>query len=778
MGYNESISPERLGALNEILEMGMTDEEITLVTEQIVLSSELAKILLEAGHDDRQTHINIDYRYVLKTDKPVAEPLVDTSGEDGVIGVDLPPEVEYTLLRNAERSYYHTAEMGPRIVIDSGLGEGQSFVEGTELLRHHRVTFRAVRYTDVTFYFRTIGDIIKLRNSVDKFKNLVKTPYYKENRSKFPEIFEDEKGLENVVEEWKNSALLNFTKNKILYANASDDPPNESTWATTEEVLSLLQGIKLMIPEIKVPKEAVFEKRMNSLKATVVEDFDNTKLLARYVYIQQLKNNNRLVVIAGKQEFISGSGYYRNGVVRFPVGILLLAPDFQPFYDYADIDSYLIADFNYSLTGRGSLINLINPVAQDVKIMKADIERKVPIFFEKLKKGEVLTQDVVDAADRKIARQDSMQNKKEDMYKKKHAKVKEKVEGLSQNTHITVNDVEIYSNKVVYLKQVLRSDIFDFKKYIRRHYTENIETVNYDILFEAFLDAVAEYITEDYVSQGSGEHSTIAHIGDLSVTVSKKYGTNEYGNFYNNYYINNIRINKEEVRKMLDRAACFTTMDAYNDVLKRVSACSLRISNYLDRGVVIKLRDPRDYHSFIQIQMELERKSGKNFVKVGKETYKIKNINKLLRMGEDESGSSPPGLFEFLDIAADATIVEGMTNDVVSTIVKEGKHLYEDAVKKSKELLEKVVKQFKLETVTIEINGREQEAYKVQGKLAEYAVVWDREKNTCPVYTYPNMQYKCIVDKTPNQQAGVDNLVNRIFALKNDTLLVNQIHTL
>ena len=83
----------------------------------------------------------------------------------------------------------------------------------------------------------------------------------------------------------------------------------------------------------------------------------------------------------------------------------------------------------------------------------------------------------------------------------------------------------------------------------------------------------------------------------------------------------------------------------------------------------------------------------------------------------------------------------------------------------------------KKEKVVVE--GSTIPGYVVNGNIRSYFVEADLDNiNRCRVYSYPDMRYICIVDKTPDQQEGVDAIVNRLYALKNDSMLATQISTL
>ena len=129
-----------------------------------------------------------------------------------------------------------------------------------------------------------------------------------------------------------------------------------------------------------------------------------------------------------------------------------------------------------------------------------------------------------------------------------------------------------------------------------------------------------------------------------------------------------------------------------------------------------------------------------------------------------------------INLLSNPEVIEGVTPTDLKEIIVEGKKTYQEALDKSKKLLDDTVAKFSLQPGTQ--NGKT--GYFVQGKIRKYFIENDVDlvdgTGRCPVYD-ENGQYICIIDKS-NNQVGLDKLVNRIYALKNDRLLTSQIHTL
>jgi len=92
------------------------------------------------------------------------------------------------------------------------------------------------------------------------------------------------------------------------------------------------------------------------------------------------------------------------------------------------------------------------------------------------------------------------------------------------------------------------------------------------------------------------------------------------------------------------------------------------------------------------------------------------------------------------------------------------------ALERSKEFLNTAVKITGAEQITF----MDKPAYKVKGSLREYAVVIA----TAKVYDYETKQYRCIVNSQHYAGTGYDDIAARLLALKNDSMMQNEIGTL
>jgi hypothetical protein len=158
------------------------------------------------------------------------------------------------------------------------------------------------------------------------------------------------------------------------------------------------------------------------------------------------------------------------------------------------------------------------------------------------------------------------------------------------------------------------------------------------------------------------------------------------------------------------------------------------------------------------------------YIVLGDNEYKVRDTNRLINMQNIRD------LGEIMELLLGDKVIEGMTIDDAKSVLKLAKIEYQDAIDKSKKLLDETEKTLKLsKQENIQMNEvTVKEGYIVNGKLRQYVVA---NTDKCEVYEYPSGRYICIVDKSTSQ-VGKDKLINRLYALTNDQALAQDIHTL
>lgn len=485
--------------------------------------------------------------------------------------------------------------------------------------------------------------------------------------------------------------------------------------------------------------------------ATKVRDLErNTKDInwdcGYYVSVKDIKNNRRLAIIhKPKASYWSEVQY---GIID--------VPHTNPYFNYIDENTYTKVDSDGTIQFDSSVTTLPKEFDPLQNFVRRNTD-KITVF----------TQDIIDKQikryNQKLAIQTNDNKKKKDVVKK----INLKIDGID-NEPLKINGTIFSKNSIQYESQILTSDHVSTKDLLYSLYKfHNLEDINYDRAMLAFINELTYQLQCKY-----NEH-VIGTLGDIKVDLYHKYGMNKANNPYSVYYVNDIRINKNEFAPVLERATCFEDINLYNKFLKQVSECSLEIHKYLDAGLDITIYNPIKSER-ISLKIEMLRKDKRQYLKIGKNERLIRNTPKILSL------KNKTELNEVIDILLDDTVVENLSVDDIKELVIVAKKAYIDAIEKSKKLLERTVQSFNLTETVLTIQNRRKKGYIVPGKINQYFVNYENNAHTsnCGVYTYPGLNYICIIDKTPNQQVGVDKFVNRIYALANDQILARQINTL
>jgi len=326
---------------------------------------------------------------------------------------------------------------------------------------------------------------------------------------------------------------------------------------------------------------------------------------------------------------------------------------------------------------------------------------------------------------------------------------------------ITINNMKISATKVEYENQIIKLTGYNPARILKStvsHY-RNQQDINFDRFMEVFkseIDFKMRYARED----------TTGIVGEIPVKINYK------GNLC---YVNDYRINKNEVAEVITQALCFVNFPDYQKFVSKISKCSLKIHNYIHFGFVLdNVVDP-----YLDLKLSLKfkvvRQKNKHYIEINEILYPIHNINKLARIQT---------LYEIdnvIDLLSDDSIINIPRELIVSKVIKSAKSDYYTAVKKSKELLEKVCSLCKVHLETRQISGSERKGYVIQGKRSKYFL---EHSSNATVYDISGTTQRtlCIVEKNGhgmrNAKVGVDVLVNKIMALKNDNLVAHAIHTL
>jgi len=369
------------------------------------------------------------------------------------------------------------------------------------------------------------------------------------------------------------------------------------------------------------------------------------------------------------------------------------------------------------------------------------------------------------------------------------AKIKEKIKVLDEGGKLTINEVTYTKDFISYEDQKLTFDIPDDVKdpevknwahtiLVKATDYHDLDRVTFDNVLGRFLDYLAS--KQDYsryskmfIKDETTSWKTLrGTIGDVAFKIEIRTLTNSDGISSERTYINGYRINREEVRACVERGLCFEKQSDFDYFLKEVSKCSLKFHRYLQTGV-----DIAPYDNFEQAQLSIklviERRKNLNYLSVADKLYKIKDTQKIIKLQNSRD------LMDVVNVLMNSAIVEGVLIDDIKVVIDGAKKAYTTAIEKSKELLKHAETMFNIQVAKHTMtNGNTIEGYLINGQTRSYVLeIKEGSDGRNGVYDYPSGNYICIVDKSKSQ-VGADKVVNRIYALHNDSRLATQISTL
>lgn len=342
-------------------------------------------------------------------------------------------------------------------------------------------------------------------------------------------------------------------------------------------------------------------------------------------------------------------------------------------------------------------------------------------------------------------------NKKalEEKIKKEKQQLNEYIKKTIEMQNGEIAGIKISKNFINYNGLKIGAKSFDTKPFLQSIYYENPET-DFNTLYERFCKTISLEI----INYPSDEHmEKTIWLGKFPVKIAKKQ----------KYYINNYRINKKEIREVLQRAICFNTLKEYNDLLSEVSKCSIKIHNILSNGLIINFKS-KYINNSVKIKLNIIKEKNKHYIALPNKKIQIKNINSLINNKIITNSEILKNIF------INNTQI---TENEFKKLIKEGLKEYKEAINRSEELLKETIRILNIKKMKVKIDNNIEECYYVKGKINKYIIT-----KTLKIYTYPEMRYVCVIDKNANFGIGKDNLISRLYALSNDNFVINDIKTL
>lgn len=385
----------------------------------------------------------------------------------------------------------------------------------------------------------------------------------------------------------------------------------------------------------------------------------------------------------------------------------------------------------------------------------------------------------------------------------------------------TINNITFTKSSVKYENTSIVAD--DILKILVNRLDFNSEFDIYTICEIYGLDVASRLDPMDVPDEDPDEKA-----GDLNEaeedTTSKKFEKANFSingipvvtaiNSHRQRFVNNIRINKSEIAKVIHRATCYRDPQLYKNFLKSISKMSIRWHDVIANGLQVKMhenmsseeyRDPvpsrvapalKFYIDKVEkcIKLRVSEDRGVR-VNLGRIISRIDTLNKNTLDKGKYKRTGAYGYYrtnnrwaieQVAEILMDTSMVKktvtledgttvtradyGITKaDIlkVVSIANEGKA---ETLKKSKQFLETAVRMTGAEYITF----KNKDAVKVKGSLRTYAVVIQDAK----VYDFDSGEYRCIVNDAHYKGVGYDDVAARLLALKNDNSLQADIRTL
>ena len=254
-------------------------------------------------------------------------------------------------------------------------------------------------------------------------------------------------------------------------------------------------------------------------------------------------------------------------------------------------------------------------------------------------------------------------------------------------------------------------------------------------------------------------------------------------------YINNFKIVKDDVSKVIKKGLCYNKQKDYDNYLTSCSKVNLTVQNALDDNVItfkLTVDSTRDNclsnRDEIMISIPFWRFEGKNFVKINNKDLRVKNTPALFEIGRniDSSHNTRGYLQRSIDFLYKA--VKDITPEDIGVMIKEGKTQYKTHMraekKKYKEKVEKS-KKFLAHAVNITKATKKGNGYFVEGISGNTYYV---KTEGLGVYTVVNGKadkYLCIVDSKYNRDEEWevnDGIAQRLLMLSKDKVVSQEIY--
>ena len=283
-----------------------------------------------------------------------------------------------------------------------------------------------------------------------------------------------------------------------------------------------------------------------------------------------------------------------------------------------------------------------------------------------------------------------------------------------------------------------------------------------------------------------------ATIGNVDITLSVSKSNADVIT----WYLNGKRLRRDEVSAVVKRALCFNAQKDYNEFIEDISSMSLRARNLVAKGLDITIQNGSGKTATVLLEFERVNKvwyliirdtNQKKVRQLEIEGGVVKFANSLIKKDQNNNRYAKKRRFTSAGFMTLMAGVKDFTVKDAQNLIATGLRTINEAIARSRKLLEDTVKMVKAQYITHTYGTKTIKGYMVTGMTgSKYLVACNKETfeksyngtdKFAGVYSMPTLTKICIVDKSIDQN-GFDIIVNRILALKNDAYIAESVTTL
>ncbi len=509
----------------------------------------------------------------------------------------------------------------------------------------------------------------------------------------------------------------------------------------------------------------IFDTKFNPSVVSSLRD--KGSYIGQITNVAEAPNNIRLAT--------SESTYDRRWQGQALDSYVIMANEEHPAYDYLDIHRQYYNDVMTTGEELGNknddralpkvfLLNEKVKAPQNEDVFKSIHDRYLS------QKVTLVDRDIMDSTIRRLQRKEALSNSEEEQKEKLKDKFLKKLDLLDDGKTFSLNGVTLTNDSIEYAGQAIKCDLVNIPTLLQRYGRyRSVDDLNFDVISKDFIES----INNKFHYTGTNFTAT-AEVGDVSVNIENKVSDGKNG-AYRNVYMNGFRVKKDEIGQIISRGLCFKKQDDYDAFIKQVSKCSLEMHSLLDDGIEIHVHD--NYKNIkVNFKIPLVRRKNINYIVIDDKEYKVSNTAKIKKL------ATVNFVHDVINTLLDPGAVKISGPDDIAFIIKRGTELLKEAKNKNRELIENTEKILQVEETTITHNGIHYRGYLIEGNLRKYFLdIGNTDKETVfdrlRAFTYPDMGYTCMIEKTVNQ-TGPSSLISRMYALRNDSLVANDIETL